>query len=423
MIILWGYLIKLVKKVDKMNSFDFLIKSIRKGSKMDTFDSLVIEERPPKAGANKIKPSEVYMKALSELPLLYNEITGEATLEGKSIYDPSNKAISELIYTLRNVLEGRFSKEAFYDYMVYYSKKHTLNVVKDLFDQKWDGVKRLTNFCSYLHTNEACGIEKPLTQWMVCTIQKWLKGSQSFMLALTGAPGIGKDYLFEFLNPFDPEYLVSSALDSRDKDAKIRATTNLIWVIGEVEGSMTRNDIESMKAFLTASSHSVRAPYGRKEVKLTVKASFAATANSPDFIRDDSGRRIMVVALDSINKDYSLTYGHDDVRQLWLEAFEIGEAKPEEYKYFSAGLRASIYESNVAHKEKEGFELLIDGEFEIKEGVSISAGAVYEYLLSKGNKTNPRMISKYLRSLGAIATHTRKGTAWLNLSRREPPYK
>lgn len=380
------------------------------------FDDLIIPE-----ATGKSRPSEKYIEHISNLPLSYNEITGEVLLDGKSIYDPENKEISRLIFELRGCLERAFSKDAFYDYLTYYSKRNPINVVKDLFSQKWDGVKRLEAFCSYIRTVEGVTLFTPLTQWMVCTIQKWLNRSQSFMLALTGAPGLGKDYLFEFLNPFSSEYLVSGALDSHDKDAKIRSATNLIWVIGEVEGSMTRNDIESMKAFLTASSHSVRAPYGRREVKVTVKASYAATANSSDFIRDDSGRRILVVALKSIDQTYSGIYTKEDIRQLWLEAYSLGEEHPEIYKYSSTTLRAAILNSNILHREKEGFELLLDDRYEVSAGSTgskITSGAVYSYLLAKGVKTNPRLISKYLKSVGALSQHTENGTVWSNLKER-----
>jgi predicted P-loop ATPase len=110
------------------------------------------------------------------------------------------------------------------------------------------------------------------------------------VLTLNGRQGYGKTALARKLGISPQLFKAGLALDPKDKDSVLKATSCFIGELGEVETTMKR-DIPLLKAFITDSVDEVRPPYGRTTEAHIRRTSYIATCNSPDFLLDTTGNR------------------------------------------------------------------------------------------------------------------------------------
>lgn len=199
---------------------------------------------------------------------------------------------------------------------------------------EWDGVSRLPEVFAILGVS---GDE--LSKILV---KKWLIQCVSLLyncvgspfgadgaLVLVGRQGLGKTYFFRRLAVESNLFGEGKNLNFSDKDTLISATGYWLTELGEIESTM-RGDRERLKAFITASVDEYRRAYARGSTKALRRTSFCGSANSPDFLTDQTGnRRFWTVPVEKIDLD---RLDKLDVLQLWSEIKILSDADRQAFR-------------------------------------------------------------------------------------------
>lgn len=144
------------------------------------------------------------------------------------------------------------------------------------------------------------------------------------VLVLCGREGVGKSRFFQKLCE-NPVWFrtISSALNLQRKDDILNATGGWIVEIAEIDATL-KNKNADIKGFLTNIVDNVRLPYAREETSIVRTTSFCGTTNKSEFLNDESGfRRFWCVDVDKINIDLLTDEKRFNLRQFWLECYEI----------------------------------------------------------------------------------------------------
>ena len=200
----------------------------------------------------------------------------------------------------------------------------------------WDGrnhIERLCNWFTDAHPDpewpdDPCPVFRVyLRRWLIGAVGKVLDHSQNAMLVLDGPQNIGKSYFVRWLCSGLPGYFVESAIHPDDKDHKLMLASKFIWECQELASTTRRQDVDSLKSFLTMVEVTERAPYGHYDQIRPAMASFIGTVNNlGGFLTDRTGsRRFNACTLRKIDWKYSIWV---DLDQVWAEAAhacQVGE--------------------------------------------------------------------------------------------------
>lgn len=195
----------------------------------------------------------------------------------------------------------------------------------------WDGVNRLD---TWLATHfSAQGNREYLAQvfrkWLVASIARVFNPGIKFdwMPIFEGAQGTGKSSFGAIL--FGQQYFTDWLPELSDKDAALGLQGMRCVEFGELD-SLRKNEIETVKAFVTRQVDKVRPPYGRKSVEIHRQCVFFGTTNRSEYLKDDTGnRRFNPIEVGKLDFD-ALRRDRD---QLWAEALFI----------YREGLESSFY--------------------------------------------------------------------------------
>lgn len=207
---------------------------------------------------------------------------------------------------------------------------------------EWDGRPRIDGWLKR-HFN-AEGEDKYLDdvfrKWLVASVTRTFKPGTKFdwMPILEGPQGVGKSVFGSIL--FGQKYFADWLPNLGDKDAALGLVGRRCVEFAELD-RMRRNEVETVKAFVTRTHDVVRPPYGRKSVEYPRSVVFFGTTNRENYLQDETGNRrfnpIKVGELDwaAIERDRD---------QLWAEALT----------YYQLGLEPSLYlEGESARIAKE----------------------------------------------------------------------
>ncbi len=185
-------------------------------------------------------------------------------------------------------------KELIFEAMSYIAGQNCFDPVKDEIDRLpiWDGEPRLDHWLK--NHFEAKGDPEYLAQvfrkWMVAMIMRVDKPGAKFdwMPIFEGKQGIGKSSFGRLL--VGDKYFIDWLPDLSNKDAAL--TLQGAWSVemGEL-ASLRKNDVPTVKAFVTRTVDKVRPPYGRLWIESPRRCVFFGTTNSDTYLRDDSGNR------------------------------------------------------------------------------------------------------------------------------------
>lgn len=157
---------------------------------------------------------------------------------------------------------------------------------------EWDGVPRLDGWMkTYL---SAVGEEPYLSEVgrkvLCAAVARVYRPGIKFdhVLILEGSQGVGKSSAARILA--SEEWFTDALPDVKDKDSRLNLLGNWIVEISEL-ASLKRADAETYKAFFTAQSDRVRAPYGRRWEEFKRQCIFIGTTNSQDYLNDRTGNR------------------------------------------------------------------------------------------------------------------------------------
>ena len=171
------------------------------------------------------------------------------------------------------------------------AKDYSFHPIKDYLESLvWDGVERIANFAaSYLGaeaTRYHCAVSRCLFIAAVARITR--PGCKAdYVPILEGAQDRGKSTAIELL--FTPWFSdVLAELGTKDAAMQVRVA----WGIEIAElASMSRPEIERVKAFITRKVDRFRPSYGRRVIEVPRQRVFIGSTNSDAYLKDETGGR------------------------------------------------------------------------------------------------------------------------------------
>ena len=161
-------------------------------------------------------------------------------------------------------------------------------------------------------------------KWLISAVARALQPAckADHVLILEGAQGAGKSTAIRTL--CGDEYFGDTVprLDSKDASDYVRGK----WIIELAElSSVSKAEVEHVKAFITRTEEKFRPAYGRNEVIYHRRCVFVGTTNRTDYLRDETGnRRFWPIKIDSVNVDAI----REEREQIWAAAkalYDSGE--------------------------------------------------------------------------------------------------
>lgn len=237
------------------------------------------------------------------------------------------------------------------DALVVIATENAFDPVKDLLNQMpaWDGTPRLDTWL--VKNFEAKGNPEYLAQvfrkWMVAMIMRVYEPGAKFdwMPIFEGAQGIGKSSFGRIL--VGDQYFLDWLPNLNDKDSALSLQGMWGVEMGELS-QFRRNELESIKSFLSRAMDKLRPPYGRRLIESPRRCVFFGTTNRETYLTDDTGNRrfkpIMVGDLDfeALARDRL---------QLFAEAKYLWDTKKETKRTLELTGMAKIFEKEI-HSEK-----------------------------------------------------------------------
>ena len=279
----------------------------------------------------------------------FNEFSGDIDLTHsfewtKGVMTPKLFDDMDLI-NMRNYMAHdkiQFSKDTLLDAVCSYSMENRYNPVMDYMRSlDWDGTKRVGN---WLHTyceaedNEYVRKIGELTLVAACARVDKPGVKYDYMLILEGEQDVGKSQLCNILGG---QWYGEISLHKIDKDVIAKFQGKWIVEIPELV-KFSRQDVESLKAFVSTQVDRERLSYARLHKNMPRKCVFIGTFN-PDgtpYLMDQTGnRRFHPVYV----KNIDLSALQRDRDQLWAEAWCL----------YNCGYDLYLRENNLIKTAKE----------------------------------------------------------------------
>jgi predicted P-loop ATPase len=230
---------------------------------------------------------------------------------------------------------------------------------------KWDGECRIDTWLE-----KYCGA-KPVeasptrgTPYLAAVGAKWLISAVARVmkpgckadcaLVLEGAQGLRKSSTLKVLGG---EWFTDQLEQMRSKDASLQ--THGVWIIEIAElASMTKSEVEDVKAFMSRPAERYRPPYAGRLVNIPRQCIFGGTVNVDTWNRDETGARRFwpvtcgVIRLNDLERDRD---------QLWAEArfrFDegsLGGSMPTRLSVRPSWSRAARYREDPWHERVRNF--------------------------------------------------------------------
>lgn len=191
---------------------------------------------------------------------------------------------------------------------------------------EWDGIPRASRLAPFfLGAGETFYERQALQNLVVAAVARALHpGCKVDSLpVLEGPQGIGKSTAIKVLAGGDG-FFTDEVPDLGSKDAAIQLQGPWFIELGEL-ASLRRNEIETVKRFISATSDRYRAPYGRIAEDHPRRIVFVGTTNESEYLRDTTGNRRfwpVRVGVDGPIRVHELGEQRD---QIWAEALVLFE--------------------------------------------------------------------------------------------------
>lgn len=239
-------------------------------------------------------------------------------------------------------------------------------------------------------------------KWFVALVASLLDDATTNQtcFVMVGGQAVGKSTFFRDLIPKDISldyYYPGGGFDPDNKDYLMKLGTKMIINLEEL-ATLNKTDVEALKAVITLDRIVLRKAFGRADIKLWRRASFCATTNKDDVIRDTTGsRRFLIFDIKNIQ------IKKRDVRGLYSQACAL-------YKsgfrfWFDQEEIKQVNESNEVFRDKALVEELITKHFRVPRSgdiiiQSMNSTDIAMYLADKYNRLNINQSVK--KEIGAV---------------------
>lgn len=215
-------------------------------------------------------------------------------------------------------------------YLQTLQQKHTYNPVKEWITSKpWNGYDYLADLLNTVTINKT-STDNPARREELKNrlIKKWLLGCCSLGMGIANEfpfvlvfqshkQGIGKTYWFRKLCHSDWR-VDGVTLDVGNVDSMREALSHWLCELGEVDGTIRKSSMDSIKAFLSRTKDELRTPYAKYSNKFKRRTAFMGTCNPTEFLRDDENRRFWVLAVEKVD-----SYHNIDMQQVWAQCLHM----------------------------------------------------------------------------------------------------
>lgn len=310
----------------------------------------VLRKDPNLAG--KIRYNE-----LSYAPFIYGELpwtNGDNYREWSNFDDSQLKCYIEATYGLN-------SMDKIMEALNIVISENRFNPVVDYLERlpEWDGTARVATLLSdYLGVELSEYSSMVMKIFMVGAISRAYEAGCKFdyMPVLVGEQGVGKSTFFKVLAGNDAWYNDNFNTVEGDKATeKLRG----MWIVelAELLATKKAKEQEAIKAFITSSVDTYRAPYGRRTEQRPRVCVFAGTTNNSRFMVDKTGnRRYLPLMVNKSRVKKSLFDNPPEVqayfKQSWAEALYIYNTEKPKLKIPDA-LLDTVYKNQRQFLEED----------------------------------------------------------------------
>ena len=328
--------------------------------------------------------------------------------------------IDSLSLWIENITHVHFNKDALGTAIIGLAKMQKVNPLTAYFDSlpAWDGKPRLDDFLiNYMGaTAQPKEYVELVTRLTICAaVKRAYSPGEKFdqCLIISGAQGIGKTSVWFYLtqdidgggaNKHPYVYADFTADAITEKDELMKTCGKLIVEMDEFDQETTRKvSARKIKSFITQSSDTYRAPYGRSTISHYRTWVFVGSSNTSEYLRDTTGNRRYFPVISTCEENNN-THGpwlltHDEISQIWAEA-----------KYYAIDKKISLDINTHGEKIKSEWMAELDDAYDAdpKTGFveqyldmyiptawyNMTADEHHEYINNYGTSTYPGMVKK-----------------------------
>ena len=186
----------------------------------------------------------------------------------------------------------------------------------------WDGIDHIGNLASYVHTKDQNSFELHFRKWLVRVIKTAIDTrffNKQALIFVHDKQNSGKSTFCRFLCPPILGNYISENI-SIDKDSRIALATNILINLDEL-ATLSRRDINSLKALFSKEKINDRLPYDRKASVIPRRCSFIGSTNEMEFLMDETGSvRWLCFEIDKIDWEYSQKI---DIDLVYAQAYHL----------------------------------------------------------------------------------------------------
>jgi predicted P-loop ATPase len=238
---------------------------------------------------------------------------------------------------LRSYIESKYGlkiKDKIMDALNNVIHRQTINPVKEMLETAhsvWDGNKHVENLLTrFVGAEKTPYNTEVMHRYMLGAVKRIYEPGCKFdyMLILVGKQGSYKSSFLKFL-AVNEEWFADNfnTLDGDKAFEKLRG----MWIVemSELQATKRAKDVESIKAFITSSTDTYRAPYERRTEQRKRQCVLAGTSNPVDFLTDKTGNRRFLPVTCSV---LPVKNPYDDYNETRFEFIQAWGEIMDEYK-------------------------------------------------------------------------------------------
>ena len=314
-----------------------------RATKNGTITNVGIDKKALQEFLRSVQPPVLTPESLSEwldkngISIGYDEIAKNLVVGGMWDENPEQLEanLPALVFSKIQCEFQRCTLQTVQAYLSIIASRNVVNPAKNMIQPvEWDGVSRLPEIFAILGVSGDELSETLVKKWLIQCISLLYNcvGSPfgaDGVLVLVGRQGIGKTLFFRRLAIENTLFGEGKCLNFSDKDMQISASGYWITELGEIEATL-KGDRERLKAFITSTVDEYRRAYARAATKALRRTSFCGSANSADFLTDQTGnRRFWTVPVEKIDLD---RLDKLNVLQLWAEIKTLSDADRQAFR-------------------------------------------------------------------------------------------
>lgn len=261
------------------------------------------------------------------------------------------------------------------EYLARYAESKSPELLIDI--PQWDGQDRIKTIsqCVRMKNCSQSHLEDLLKEWGARLFQRLKNPTvQNRIIIFKGGQGIGKDTLVNALLGDLGPLMTNLTISRNDSDNLAMLADHLVINISEFDRT-SRTDASTLKDWITRNEATFRRPYEKAHRRYQLRASFIATVNVDEILRDHSGnRRFIIFDIEKIDWNYPINESLQVLAQFKVLAEQNYQAHT-----ISQEAMKSYIESQTPDDPKEGILECWDNRIANLEEGNPSKNGIFTY--------------------------------------------